>query len=49
MEELWDRTNEREEDLKSVFKKVHIIWECEIYEEMEKDREMKKFFKLVSI
>ena len=39
----------RENDIRSVVKKLHVIWECELNEMMDKDREMKKFFELVGI
>ncbi|EFP01558.1 CRE-TAF-3 protein [Caenorhabditis remanei] len=45
-QESYDRTIQREEDIRGVVKKLNVVWECEIYEMMEKNKTMKKFFEL---
>ena len=48
MEALYKETMKREEDILNEGFNLNSVWECEIYEQMEKDREMQKFFELVS-
>ncbi|CAL2052287.1 unnamed protein product [Caenorhabditis brenneri] len=43
---LYERTMEREEDIKDAGFNLHTIWECEIHEKMLKNRRMAKFFRL---
>ncbi|EFP06186.1 hypothetical protein CRE_07890 [Caenorhabditis remanei] len=46
MEALYKETMKREEDILNKGFNLNSVWECEIYKEMEQDREMQKFFEL---
>ncbi|EFP04698.1 hypothetical protein CRE_19551 [Caenorhabditis remanei] len=48
MEQLYHQTLKRQSDIENLDFNMKVIWECEIQEELEKNKEMKDFFKRVS-